>query len=270
MKVLIDFLADYYVLLAIVSVVILFAIIGFMAGERKKKNKGGVETASATDQPINNDVSIAPETPVMMAEESQPLAGEVVNQSMPTPVVPEIPLAQQTPAEEKASAPTLVIDNPEEPTNEITENVAVVEQPVLEEKTESAPTLVIDEPTEAEVPSVPDQPSVPEEQEVQNVPEESVSTETEAPSVLEENVQPEGVVENNLPLPDIEEPVGKNENITEDNSAILEPVSQEEVSNEATEVPTPEEIIPTDQTGSIFENPEVTGTGSIFENEINK
>ena len=37
-----------------------------------------------------------------------------------------------------------------------------------------------------------------------------------------------------------------------------------------TEVPTPEEIIPTDQTGSIFENPEVTGTGSIFENEINK
>ena len=97
---------------------------------------------------------------------------------------------------------------------------------------------------EKEVPSVPEA-SVQPEPEVPSVPAEpSVVPEPEVPNVLEETVQPEPAVENELPLPNIEEPVVAEQNNTEDNSSILEPVTQEEVSNEVTEVPTPEEVIP--------------------------
>ena len=89
-----NFLADYYILFIILSVVLLFALIGFIMGERKKKKKGEVETASATDLPISNGdaTAVAPQTP------SVPVAPETPVMAVTPAMAPEVPAAPATSA----------------------------------------------------------------------------------------------------------------------------------------------------------------------------
>ncbi len=193
-----NFLADYYILFIILSVILLFALIGFIVGERKK-NKAGVQTASATDLPINNtdtpvqnpNVTIAPEAPVMMSE---PATNEPVQ--MNEPVVSE-------PVTQDVVVPT--IPEPE-----------VQSEPVVTNNGMDANTIIPDTTVEAPVQD-------------NNI-------------VLEPTISSEDVntIEPSTVMPQTTENV-------------LEPTTQEQNTND----------------NSIFENPDMTGTTSIFENEVN-
>ncbi len=251
-----NFLADYYILFIILSVILLFALIGFIVGERKK-NKAGVQTASATDLPINNtdtpvqnpNVTIAPEAPVMMSEPvnsepvqmETPIVSEPVSQDVVVPVTPEVNVQNE---------PTLVIDEPVQPTN-----VAPVEAPVMMSEPATNEPVQMSEP----------------------VVSEPVTQDVVVPTTPE--VQSEPVITNNgmdantiIPDTTVEAPV-------QDNNIVLEPtISSEDVNTiEPSSVmpQTTENVLePTTQEqntndNSIFENPDMTGTTSIFENEVN-
>ncbi len=277
-----NFLADYYILFIILSVILLFALIGFIVGERKK-NKAGVQTASATDLPINNtdtpvqnpDVTIAPEAPVMMSE---PVNSEVVQM--------EVPGVNET---EVSNEPTLVIDEPVNQTNTVVaeetpvmmnepvqmDSQIVNESPALESEVSNEPTLVIDEPAQNE--------NMPIDEPVQM--ETLAGNEIETPDMVvptipEVEVQNESMVTNNvedvspiIPSVEFELPAQDNtvleptiENVDVPN---VEPslVMPEPTQNEQVLEPTMEQQNTSEN--SIFENPDMTGTTSIFENEVN-
>ena len=139
MNAILNFLADYYVLFIFISVVLLFAIIGFIAGERKK-NKGGVETASATDLPISTkDIPAEPgEAPKLPTQSAQSVAPEVNVAATPAPA----PISQPTPA---APTPVVATTAPVEPVT------AAPVAPVTPEvapapAATNVPSLVIDDP----------------------------------------------------------------------------------------------------------------------------
>ncbi len=164
-----NFLADYYILFIIISVILLFALIGFIAGERKK-NKTDDKNANATDLPINTSDShqvnieapkmpVAPEPPVMMqnnVESTPTIQNEMGNQTLvinePTGVsssAQETSVTLPTGAPAAEVAPSLVIDEPAEAVSPVQESNVVL--PTGVPTAEVAPSLVIDEPASAVV-----------------------------------------------------------------------------------------------------------------------
>ena len=81
----------YYIIFIVISVVLLFALIGFLVSGNKK-NKGEVETASATEVPP------VPEAPAPVMAET-PVTTE-------TPVAPA-PTPEVAAAQTEAAAPSL-------------------------------------------------------------------------------------------------------------------------------------------------------------------
>ena len=152
-----NFLADYYFIFLGVSVVLLIALIGFIAGSRKKAPE--VQTASDTAQPDLNQsepmgVSIdevAPQTPEVTVS-VQPMDSEVTPVVEPTPSVNNINADIPLPPEEvKSEAPTLIIEDPSAPTSAPAPEVAPT--PVVSEVV--APTPVASEPVTPAAPVTP-------------------------------------------------------------------------------------------------------------------
>ena len=126
-----NFLADYYFVFLGVSVVLLIALIGFIAGSRKKKPE--VQTASETAQPnmtqtepmgvqMDAFAPVAPETPAPVTPEAvapveQPVVNDI-NAGMPLP--PEEPV--------KSDEPTLIIED-KSATPAPTEQSSIMEPP---------------------------------------------------------------------------------------------------------------------------------------------
>ena len=114
-----NFLADNYYIFLGISVFLLFGLIGFIAGGRKKKTPE-VATASATAQPSMNQTeptgvqidSFAPVTPEVTQatqvtpEVSAPVTPELTN----TDINAGMPLPPEEPV--KSDQPTLIIEDP--------------------------------------------------------------------------------------------------------------------------------------------------------------
>ncbi|MBR4178727.1 MAG: hypothetical protein IKR57_05230 [Bacilli bacterium] len=124
-----NFLADYYYIFLGVSVVLLIALIGFIAGSRKKKPE--VQTASETAQPnmtqtepmgvqVDTYAPVTPEvTPQAVPEPAtlgptMPIGNEVAAQPATQPMVNDINVGMQLPPEEpvRSDEPTLIIEDP--------------------------------------------------------------------------------------------------------------------------------------------------------------
>ncbi len=289
-----NFLADYYILFIIISVILLFALIGFIAGERKK-NKTDDKNANATDLPINTSDShqvnieapkmpVAPEPPVMMqnnVESTPTIQNEMGNQTLvinePTGVSSssqETSVTLPTGAPAAEVAPSLVIDEPAEAVSPVQETNVVL--PTGVPTAEVAPSLVIDEPAEAVSPVqetnvvlptgapaaevapslVIDEPA----EAVTPVQEISVSLPTEVPTA---EVAPSLVIDDKV---ETVSPVQEASVVVP--TAVTNNDAVTQIGNTAVET---QPVIPTPVEVPVVapQNEVVSGTSSIFESEIN-
>lgn len=154
-----NFLADYYFAFLGVSVVLLIALIGFIAGSRKKTPE--VQTASETAQPNMTPTepmgvqvdAFAPAAPAEPTTVSAPMQNAVVSPAMnevaATPVQPmvnDINAGMPLPPEEpvRNDEPTLVI---EDPSATPAQTQTVVQQPeIMQTPTVQQPQSLFEAP----------------------------------------------------------------------------------------------------------------------------
>ncbi len=175
MEGLFNFLANNYVIFAIASVVLIFAIIGFITKIKKDKLKG-VQTADAVAQPLVADTNAAPiqeEVPENLLNNAGPAVAMAADTKEEDAIAPSLEgldanaeLDNSNVAAMQATDNTLILD-PNATDSAVNMNANPNADAVLPEDTPAeAPMLVIEDPSAkteapAETPATPAEPAAP-------------------------------------------------------------------------------------------------------------
>lgn len=179
MDTILDFLADNYKILAIVSVVLLFALIGVIASSKKKKDTTKEDNG---ERPIDNDTNNEVKEAVVPMATSEMNTTSVQN----TPVV-------EPSLDQFASNPTNV--NLQEPTPDNEQPMLVIEDNTLNQGVNNTVNNTMTPPVSNEAVSEP----------VNEAP--TLVLDDNAPSVGVEITQPSTVVESPAPIVNTESPI---------------------------------------------------------------
>lgn len=241
-----NFLADNYIYFLIISVILLVALIGLIASNKKKKG-AVVEFAAPEAQPLETPQPMQTAEPVI---DNVPVSKQASNIEIDETPVSTEPIIEPTLDGYAATATDVKIDVPEEQTNETP--MLIIEDknpaPVVSENTEQPMLIIEDKPLSVEsTPVVPQEPVVP------------VAPEANAPVMETFDITPETIAVPQEPVAPVVPEV-----------PVAPTMPQEPTSQVVPEVPvTP--VVP--QEPAIPEVPvsasaaEPVSTGSIFENE---